>query len=198
MLFLKAQQTACALDCLRADRIAFKKERPITANGELIWRTLYFTFQNKKSGACWPSLQTIADVAGCSRRTVCTAIKQLRKAGWLRWYRQRKRFVGWRWVQAPNKYELTIPRRWRRTVAECKPCSRTTRIFIHIAAGQLMRPKKGVPQPVKIETPPLPAGYGHNRYPADMDPQLIASLESLGKAIQDKADREAERASNLP
>lgn len=168
----------------------------MTMVDELVWRTLYFTFQNHKSGACWPSLQTIADVAGCSRRAVSYSIKRLRKAGWLRWYRQRKRFIGWRWVQAPNKYELTIPRRWRRTVAECKPCARTTRIFIHIAQGHLMRPKKGVQTPAKVEPPPLPKGYGHNRYPADMDPELIASLERWGAAIQAKADREA--AKNAP
>jgi hypothetical protein len=192
MLFLKAQQTACALECLRADRIAFKKERPMTANCELVWRVLYFTFQDKKSGACFPSLQTIADVTGCCRRTVSTAIKQLRKAGWLRWYRQRRRHVGWRWVQASNRYELTIPRRWRRTVSECKPCARTTGIFIHIAAGHLMRPKKGVPMPVKLEPPPLPVGYGHNRLKPTGDPHIDAKLASMMKLYEER--EEAKRA----
>lgn len=191
MLTLKGRQTACALECLRADRIAFKAQRPLTANCELIWRALYFTFQNHTNGDCWPSLKTLAAVAGCSRRTVCTAIKQLRAAGWLRWYRARKHRVGNFWTQAPNSYELCIPRRWRRCVTECKRCARTTGLFIHIAAGHLMRPNKGVATPAKLAPPPLPAGYGHNRYPQDMDPDLIASLERLGRAVQEKADRVA-------
>jgi hypothetical protein len=188
VLFLKAQQTACALDCMRADRIVGWKERPMTMLDELVWRTFYFTFQNKKSGACWPSLQTIADVAGCSRRAVSYSIKRLRKAGWLRWYRQRKRFIGWRWVQAPNKYELTIPRRWRRTVAECKPCARTTRIFIHIAAGQLMRPNKGVQTPTKVEPPPLPKGYGSNRLMPTGDPHMDATLARCMKLAEEREE----------
>jgi len=188
MLFLKSQQTACALDCLRADRIVGWAERPIMKVDELVWRTLYFTFQDKKSGACFPSLQTIADVTGCSRRSVSYAIKRLRKAGWLRWYRQRRRHVGWRWVQASNRYELTIPRRWRRTVSECNPCARTTRIFIHIAQGHLMRQKKGVATPQKIAVPPVPAGFGSNRLMPTGDDHIDAVLARCLKLAEEREE----------
>lgn len=190
MLTLKGQQIPCALDCLRADRIADWDERPLTATDELIWRTLYFTFMNHTTGACWPSLATLAQHAGCCRRTACSSIKRLRKAGWLKWQRRRIRLKKGRWTQAPNEYELVIPRRWRRSVSECKACARTTRLLIHIGAAHLMRPKKGVATPQKLQPPAvLPTGYGHNRYPDGMDPALIASLERLGEAIQAKADR---------
>jgi hypothetical protein len=170
MLTLKAQQLACALDALRADRIAGWAERPLTAIDELIWRTLYFTFMNRKTGACWPSLETLAKHAGCCRRTACTSIKRLRKAGWLKWCRRRLRLPKGRWTQASNEYELMIPRRWRRSVSECRACARTTRLFIHIGAAHLMRPKKGTESPRKIQPTEVPPGFGSNS-------ELLASID---------------------
>lgn len=189
MLNLKPQQTAAALDCLRADRIV--GWRPLTPTDELVWRTLYFTFMNKKTGACWPSLQTLADAAGCCRRTACSSIKRLRKAGWLKWCRRRLRLKRGRWTQASNDYELRVPRRWRRTVSECKPCSRTTRIFIHIAAGHLMRPKKGVAAPQKVEPLPLPQGYGANRLTPTGDPLIDAALARCLKLAEEREEARA-------
>lgn len=189
MLNLNPMQFAMLFDAMRADRIA--AVYVLTAIDELVWRTLYYTFMNHKTGACWPSLKTLALHAGCSRRTACTSIQRLRKAGWLRWQRRWIRLKRGRFTQAPNEYELKIPRRWRRSIHECKRCARTTRLLINIGTAHLMRPKKGVESPQKIEPPPLPAGYGHNRYPPDTDPGIIERLERLGALVYAKAEREA-------
>src|SRR5690348_13002253 len=127
MLRLNARQTAAAKDALRADRIV--GHYGLTKTDELVWSTLLHTFFNKLTSACWPSYDTIARHAGCCRRTVASSIKRLRSAGWLRWQRRRIRF-GRRWTQASNEYELRVPRRWGRSVSECKPCARTTSLFI--------------------------------------------------------------------
>lgn len=192
MLNLKPNQWAVLFDAMRADRIA--KHFTLTAIDELIWRTLHYTFENHKTGACWPSLSTLAKHAGCSRRTASTSIQRLRKAGWLRWQRRWIRLKRGRFSQAPNEYELKIPRRWIRSIQECKACARTTRLFIHIGTAHLMRPKKGVETPQKIEPPPLlPAGYGHNQLHPDADPYINAKLASMLKLYEER-----EEAKNIP
>jgi Helix-turn-helix domain len=188
MLNLKPQQFAMLFDVMRADRIANWAERPLTAIDELVWRTLYYTFMNHKTGACWPSLKTLALHAGCSRRTACTSIQRLRKAGWLRWQRRWIPLKRGRYTQAPNEYELKIPRRWRRSIHECKACARTTRLLINIGTAHLLRPKKGVPMPVKVEPPPLPKGYGHNRLRPTGDPHIDAQLASMMKLYEEREE----------
>jgi hypothetical protein len=159
--YLKPRQKTCALDCFRADRIA--KLRHLTKADEIVFRELLFRWMNRETGDCWPSLQTIADAAGLCRRTVCSSIQRLRKAGWLKWCRRRMKLKGGRWTQAPNDYLLKLPRRWIRTVRECKPCARTTGIFVKVGAGHLMRVKKAVVQAVKAEpAEPLPPNFGSN------------------------------------
>ena len=85
MLTWKPNQVPVVLDALRADRIALGALTPLD---ELIWRELAFRFTNKKTGACFPSYETIAVHAGCCRRTVGNSIKRLKEAGWLRWKRR--------------------------------------------------------------------------------------------------------------
>jgi hypothetical protein len=186
LMNMTAQQLACVFDLMRADRIA--KQFTMTAIDELIWRTLFYTFMDRKTGSCWPSLATLALHAGCSRRTACTSIQRLRKAGWLRWVRRRIQLKGRRWTQAPNAYEMRIPRRWWRSISECKACARTTRLLIHIGAAHLMRPKKGVETPQKIEPPPLPAGYGHNRIQSYGDPHEDARVARVTKLYEEREE----------
>lgn len=176
MLNLKPNQWAVLFDAMRADRIA--KHFKLTAIDELIWRTLHYTFMNHTTGACWPSLSTLAKHAGCSRRTASTSIQRLRKAGWLRWQRRWIRLKRGRFSQAPNEYELKIPRRWIRSIQECKACARTTRLLIHIGTAHLMRPKKGVETPQKIQQTEPPPGFGSNsELLANIDdPELRASV----------------------
>ena|SRR5689334_8394517 len=190
MLILKPQQFAVLFDAMRADRIA--AIFVLTAIDELVWRTLYYTFMDHKKGDCWPSLATLAKHAGCSRRTACTSIKRLRKAGWLRWQRRWARFKRGRFCQMSNEYELKIPRRWRRSIHECKPCHVTTRLLIHIGAAHLMRPPKKVEMPQKIEPPPLPAGYGSNRIQSYGDPHEDARVARVTKIYEER--EEAKRA----
>lgn len=195
ILKLKPQQTATVLSCLQMDRLISRQhdepgERMSVYCLE-IWRALYFVFLNHKNGDCFPSYKTLGEVVGCSRRTVAACIKQLRKEGWLRWYRARKHRVGNFWTQAPNRYELCIPRRWRRTVSECKRCARTTSIFIHMAAGQLVRPKKLPPTQPPAPTV-VPPNFAANSLAGVEDPQLRAALERLGAAIYAKEARNRE------
>jgi DNA-binding MarR family transcriptional regulator len=42
-----------------------------------------------REGTAWPSQQTIADMLGVERATVCRCIKRLRAAGYLERYRKR-------------------------------------------------------------------------------------------------------------
>lgn len=186
MMNLRPQQIAAALDCLRADRIV--AEHPLTASDELVWRELFFRWRNRKTGSCWPALSTIAKAAGLSRRTVCTSIKRLRAAGWLKWARRRIRLKGGRWTQGSNDYELKIPRRWMRVVSECKRSAGTTSIFIKIAGGHLMRPPRA-PAVQPVAPTVVPPGYGANSLAAIEDEGLRAALARLGAAIDAKEAR---------
>src|SRR3954465_12850585 len=110
MLRWTPQQVPAVLDALRADRIA---NGELTAIDELVWRELAFRFTNKKTGACFPSYETIAAHAGCCRRTVANSIKRLKEAGWLRWKRRlwRRKVPGGIEVAADsNSYEVRLPR----------------------------------------------------------------------------------------
>ena len=181
MIKLTPQQTAAAIDCLCADRKV--GEFDITLSAVQVWRTLLFKFRNKLTGECWPSRASIAAAAGVSLRTVANAIKELRRAGWLTWWRRRR---GKR--QDSSIYELRIPRRWRRTVSECKKCPGTTSISTKVAAGQLTRTDKVFAQAVK-ETVAVPPGYGDNQLAGIEDEGLRMALARLGAAIDEKAKR---------
>lgn len=169
---------AAICDAIRADRIAgtFK----LTGLDEIVWRELWFRYRNKNCGECWPSYDTLASTSGVSRRTVATSIKRLRTAGWLRWTRRRKK-LGSRWVSQTNLYEPIIPRRWRRSVSECKSSgSRTTSIFSMVAVAGLNRPAPARP-PAKVQPPP--PNLGHNMLASVEDDGLRAVLASFGAAL---------------
>jgi hypothetical protein len=85
--------------------------------GALLW-----VFHNARSGACFPSYETIATKAGCARSTVAEAIKALEFAGVLTWQnrivriRERCRDLfgreGWRWrvIRTSNAYRFQDPK----------------------------------------------------------------------------------------
>lgn len=58
---------------------------PITAKALAVLEALLWGFHNARSGLCFPSLESIAEKAGCARSTVCEAIKALEDAGILTW-----------------------------------------------------------------------------------------------------------------
>lgn len=59
-------------------------------------------------GALFPSDAAVAELAGCSARTVRRARADARELGLLSWESTR-RLVNGRWRQGPNRYTVTIP-----------------------------------------------------------------------------------------
>jgi AraC-like DNA-binding protein len=94
----------------------------LTAKFVEVLRVLLWEFHNRHSGACFPSLATIAEAASCSRATVATAIKALEGEGLLSWVHRIKRIRepcadlfgggGWRWrvVRTSNGYNFNDPK----------------------------------------------------------------------------------------
>jgi len=62
----------------------------ITAKDYAVLGALLFQFANWTTGFCFPSYETIAEVAGCSRSHVAVAIKRLEAAGLLTWVNRLK------------------------------------------------------------------------------------------------------------
>jgi hypothetical protein len=94
----------------------------LTAKFVEVLQTLLWTFHNRHSGVCFPSLATIAEAAGCSRATVATAIKALEGEGLLTWVHRIKRvrercadLLGdagcrWRVLRTSNGYSFNDPK----------------------------------------------------------------------------------------
>lgn len=58
---------------------------PVSAKALAVLEALLWGFHNARSGLCFPSLERIAEKAGCARSTVAEAIKALEDAGILSW-----------------------------------------------------------------------------------------------------------------
>jgi hypothetical protein len=94
----------------------------LTAKFVEVLRVLLWSFHNSHSGVCFPSLDTIAEAAGCARATVATAIKALEGEGLLTWVNRIRRVRepcadllaagGWRWrvVRTSNGYSFNDPK----------------------------------------------------------------------------------------
>jgi hypothetical protein len=65
--------------------------RPITPCALGVFKALLLHFHNGKTGACYPSYEAIAAIAGCDRSTVAEAIKELEACGLLSWMRRIER-----------------------------------------------------------------------------------------------------------
>jgi hypothetical protein len=100
--------------------------------GALLW-----VFHNARSGCCFPSYETIAGKAGCTRSTVAEAIKALEFAGVLTWQNRITRIhercrdlwgrEGWRWrvIRTSNAYVFRDPQAQLAGVPASKSDQRT-------------------------------------------------------------------------
>jgi Helix-turn-helix domain len=94
----------------------------VTAKALAVLQALLWSFHNAASGRCFPSYETIAERAACSRTTVYSAIRTLEQLGILTWINRIKRVrewmpglfgkaSAWRWrvVRTSNAYAFTDP-----------------------------------------------------------------------------------------
>ena len=58
----------------------------ISAKAFFVLEVLLYQFHNSVNGRCFPSLETIAERAGCARSTVALALKSLEAAKLLSWH----------------------------------------------------------------------------------------------------------------
>jgi len=94
---------------------------PITRAFLEVLTALLWQFHNARSGACFPSYESIASRAGCARSTAAGAVKALELAGVLTWQhritRVRERCtdlfgrISWRWrvIRTSNAYVFRDP-----------------------------------------------------------------------------------------
>lgn len=176
-------QCATLFDCMAADRLVGAHR--LTLSAIQVLRTLLFKYRNKKTSECWPSRASLAAASGLSLRTVGYALKLLKDAGWLSWWRRRKRISRLKYVQDSSLYQIRIPRRWRRVISECKNRPGTTSLLTKVACGQLTRTDKGVPNPPK-EATEVPEGYGHNHIHPDCEPGVARALSRLAFTLESR------------
>lgn len=137
----------------------------IKRTGLSVLRALVLRFQNARSGRCDPSLDALADAAGCSRSTVVEALRRLLTAGLVAWSRRmiRVRERGAVMLrQISNAYTIVMPLPARAA-----------------AAGQ----GRGAESSNRPETF---TPYSE-RPPTALPEALAAALARLGHAIADRA-----------
>jgi hypothetical protein len=94
----------------------------VTAKMLAVLGALLWGFHNAASGKCFPSYESIADRAACSRTTVYSAIRTLEQLGIMTWVNRIKRVrewvpglfgkvSAWRWrvIRTSNAYAFTDP-----------------------------------------------------------------------------------------
>ena len=126
----------------------------VTAKFLAVLHALLYGFHNAHTGRCFPSYETIADKAGCSRTTVYEAIRALERVGLLRWVnrllRVRERCEdlfgkdGWRWrvVRTSNQYELVDPQPQKASEFNSKTGTNTQ--ILNLLSRSPEQPKKTV------------------------------------------------------
>lgn len=80
----------------------------VTAKMLAVLGALLWGFHNAASGKCFPSYESIADRAACSRTTVYSAIRALEQLGILTWVNRIKRVREW----VPGLFGKTSAWRW--------------------------------------------------------------------------------------
>lgn len=99
-----------ALD--RRTRLPGQHGGVLKRTGLAVLRALVLRFQNGRSGRCDPSLEALADAAGCSRSTVVEALQRLLAAGLVAWRRRMVRVRERGAVmlrQIANAYTIVMP-----------------------------------------------------------------------------------------
>ena len=152
-----------ALD--RRTRLPGQHGGVLKRTGLAVLRALVLRFQNGRSGRCDPSLEALAEAAGCSRSTVAEALQRLLTAGLVAWRRRmiRVRERGAVMLrQISNAYVVTMP-----LPARTAPAGQGRGAESRYRAGTFTR---------YLEPPPqaLPEA-------------LAAALARLGHAIADRA-----------
>ena len=94
---------------------------PITRAFQDVLQALLWGFHNARTGCCFPSYESIADRAECSRTSVYEALQVLERAGVLSWQHRLTRIReactdlfgrhGWRWrvIRTSNAYVFSDP-----------------------------------------------------------------------------------------
>lgn len=116
---------------------------PLTRTFLEVLRALLWGFHNGQTGKCFPSYDAIAAKAGCSRDTVCQAIKALEAANVLAWVHRlsRVRFQGLpRLIRTSNAYLFRdpLPQASRQSENPARTC---------LPDSSLVKP--GMPEPLR-------------------------------------------------
>lgn len=148
---------------------------PITRAFMEVLETLLWAFHNAHTGRCFPSYETIAAKAECSRDTVYEALKVLERAGILTWVNR----LIWQRERGYDAFGHPVVRR---------QAIRTSNAYVfRDQIGEADRPKTP-----KSETPTgtlnqeslrIPMAAPAARRPLDPSNPLEAALLSLGRAI---------------
>ena len=138
----------------------------IKRTGLAVLRALVLRFQNARSGRCDPSLEALAEAAGCCRATVVEALQRLLAAGLVAWSRRmiRVRERGAVMLrQISNAYTIVMP-----LPARTAPAGQGGGAESRFPPGTITRYSEG-PQQALPEA-------------------LAAALARLGHAIADRAE----------
>ena len=152
-----------ALD--RRTRLPGQHGGVLKRTGLAVLRALVLRFQNGRSGRCDPSLEALAEAAGCCRATVVEALQRLLAAGLVAWCRRmiRVRERGAVMLrQISNAYVLTMPLP-ARTAAAAQGRGAESRFPPGTITRYSERPQQALPE------------------------ALAAALARLGHAIADRA-----------
>jgi hypothetical protein len=128
---------------------------PITRTFLEVLEALLWGFHNSRSGVCFPSYESIAAKAECTRSTVAEALKALEWAGVLTWQnritriRERCRDLfgrnGWRWrvIRTSNAYVFQDPKAPDPSKSENRMGTPNQEIsYLPTATGAAARPVK--------------------------------------------------------
>jgi hypothetical protein len=146
---------------------------PITRAFMDVLETLLWGFHNSRDGRCFPSYESIAERAGCNRRTVYEAIIVLERAELLSWVNRLTRIrdrvpdlfgkwsMIWRTIRTSNSYSFRDP----------LPCS------ARVPGSKLENPSGTLIQESSFTNPPLKVVVLNPENPLDL------ALIRLGRSV---------------
>lgn len=110
-------------------------------------------FMNRRTGACYPKLETIAVETGLPLSTVKAAIKILKEAGFLSWGRA--------WFNGPSSYRFVIPGSLARETPTSFSGSLASETYEGLAS-ETYEPRIGTEKDYSVPSvPPLSPLAGH-------------------------------------
>jgi hypothetical protein len=160
-----------------------------------VFYALALDFQNFRTGRLDPSLDSIADKAGCCRRAVVDALARLRDLGMIAWQRRceedRDESGRFRLRQRTNAYAVLPPSQWRGYRSNDPPPP---------DPATLGAPER-VPGPIEAAVAELTHGQRKASLTvleADPGNTLALALASLGRAIDAREARQFTGVHKLP